>query len=126
MLDNYGGPERRHGQRFPFANSSPYLIRFRDSGTDNFQTSTSGNIGFGGILLISDFSFSIGDFIDIEISFEDGNTAITIVIQSTVIWIETRNEDENNEINYHVGAEFNIATEEESETLNKFIEKHIL
>ena len=126
MEKDYPGPDRRDNLRYNLKCPSDYIIRFGLTGTNEFQTSLSGNIGLGGILLLSSVLFEMEDVIDIEISYQSRGQDVKATFLGKIIWVEEKNIEVDNEKKYFFGVQFENVTDEQNSILVDFIEKYIM
>ena len=122
MDKKYGGPERRQHKRHPFYHVADCTMRYCRSGTNQFRETNSINISYGGILIACPFRLSIGDVIDIEISYY-AEAKIRTVLQSSIRWIEEEIEDETGNKVFYAGVQFDEMSEDQEKILEIFIDE---
>ena len=126
MEQDYPGPERRDNLRYTLECPTDYSIRFCLSGSDQYQTSLSGNIGLGGILLLSSTPLDIGQSIDIEIFYHTGKTELKTTFIGQIIWVDEKKDNSGDDKKYFLGVQFDSITEEQNNMLINFIERYIM
>ena len=125
MEEKFPDQERRENLRYHLETPCDYSIRFRTSDSDEYLASMSGNIGLGGILLLSASPFDIGKTLDIEISFDDDTGRVNVLIPGKVIWVDEKDEESPGGMKYYIGAQFDLKSEDQKNLLIKFMEKYI-
>ena len=123
MEEKHKGPERRRHKRYPFRYMEDYSIRFRRSGSGEFQISHGGNISYGGALMLSPLSFSENDAVDVMISYyDDDGASVEVVLDGIVRWVDKTVVEQTGETGYYVGVQFVDMSGEESRFLSNFID----
>ncbi len=124
MEDSYKGNDRRKEPRHEFEYLVDYTIRYRRSGTEEFHTSPSGNICFGGVLLRTPDIFTVEEKLDIEVTYTM-QKEVRAVFQGVVKWADEKKDTATGETVYSVGVQFNDLTDQQYSVLKEFVEEFL-
>lgn len=106
-------------RRFPRANYK-CIVTLRQEGKPSTVSTTTENIGLGGICILLEKSLDIFSAVDLELSLDDGKPPVRV--QGTVVWV-VRRRDVKKGPNFDTGVEFADISAEEKARLEAVIDK---